>query len=78
MASHWVALALTLQGVWLRLLTMQSAEFPWETWLVPILSWLVLMVAARQQSESASPLASPHPWEGEPDFPSPQLGEGPG
>lgn len=41
--SHWVALALTLQGHWLRLFTLQSADFPWESWLVVPLCWVILL-----------------------------------
>jgi hypothetical protein len=51
MASHWAALVLTLQGTWLRLVTLQSAEWPWETWLVLPLAWLVLITAARWKVE---------------------------
>lgn len=60
MASHWAALALTLQGVWLRLVTMQSAEWPWESWLVLPLAWLALMVAARLHD---GPVDTPPPAE---------------
>lgn len=41
--SHWFALVLTIQGKWLRLFTLQSAEFPWETWTVLPLCWLLLI-----------------------------------
>jgi hypothetical protein len=55
MASHWLALWLTLQGVWLRLVTMQSATLPWETWLVLPLAWLVLITAAGREQAPTSP-----------------------
>jgi hypothetical protein len=45
MASRWVALALTLRGEGLLLLTLQPAELPWETWLVLPASWLLLLWA---------------------------------
>jgi hypothetical protein len=66
MASHWVALVFTLRGVWLRLLTLQSAEFSWETWLVPVFAWLALLVAARRTTGAAAPLAPSPRWEEEP------------
>jgi hypothetical protein len=44
LASHWLALVLTIQGYWLRLLTLQSAEFPWETWLLLPVCWLMLLL----------------------------------
>jgi len=44
-ASHWLALAITLQGRWLRLFTLQSASWPWETWLVVPLCWVVLLAS---------------------------------
>lgn len=49
MTSHWLALIWTLQGVWLRLVTMQSASLPWESWLVLPLAWLALIAAARNE-----------------------------
>ena len=58
MASHWTALALTLQGVWLRLVTMQSAEWPWESWLVLPVAWLALVIAARQPEHPADRVIS--------------------
>jgi hypothetical protein len=61
MASHWVALMWTLQGVWLRLTTMQSAEWPWETWLVLPLAWLVLVVAVRQHERVAATILVAEP-----------------
>jgi hypothetical protein len=56
MVSHWVALVWTLQGHWLRLMTMQSAEWPWETWLVLPLAWLALIVAVRQGDRVPAPI----------------------
>lgn len=50
MLSHWLALFLTLQGVWLRLMTLQSAAFPWEAWLIAPLAWLVLLYAHSRTS----------------------------
>lgn len=59
MASHWWALVRTLGGDGMPLLTLQRADFPWETWLVIPLSWLLLMkavsVAALQQRNVGVP-----------------------
>lgn len=44
MASRWWALVQTLRGESMAsLLTLQSATFPWETWLVLPLSWFLLL-----------------------------------
>ena len=43
--SHWWALALTLRGEGMPLLTLQPADLPWETWLVLPVSWLLLLRA---------------------------------
>ena len=43
MASHWWALVLTLRGAGMSLFTLQSADFPWETWSVLPLAWLLLL-----------------------------------
>lgn len=43
MVSHWWAVVLTAQGNGMPLLTLQSAEIPWETWLVLPLSWLLML-----------------------------------
>jgi hypothetical protein len=51
MASRWWALALTIQGQGLQLLTLQSAAWPWETWLILPLCWLLLL---RQASSTLS------------------------
>ncbi len=56
MASHWIAFILTAQGVWLRLVTMQRADLPWESWFVVPIAWAILLVAAMnrpQQSKSS-------------------------
>jgi len=45
MASRWWALVETLRGESMALLTMQTPGFPWETWLVLPLSWLLLLRA---------------------------------
>ena len=44
-ASHLGAFILTLQGHGLPLFTLQRTDFPWETWLVIPLSWLLLLRA---------------------------------
>jgi hypothetical protein len=46
MVSHWLALVLTARRVTLRLFTLQSAEFPWESWLLVPLCWLLLLNSA--------------------------------
>lgn len=48
LVSHWWALVLSAQGRWLRLFTLQSAEFPWETWSVVPLCWLLLIAISRR------------------------------
>lgn len=53
MASRWWALAQTLRGEGMALLTLQSATFPWETWLVLPLSWLLLLRDMRHTIPSA-------------------------
>lgn len=52
MFSHWWAFILTAQGKGMPLLTLQSAELPWETWLVIPLSWLLLLYVTPK----------PHKW----------------
>ncbi len=47
--SHWVALFRTVGGIDANLFTLQTAAFPWETLSVLPLSWLLLILAARQQ-----------------------------
>jgi hypothetical protein len=54
MASRWWALLLTLRGEGMALLTLQSAEFPWETFLVLPLSWLLLLSAMGHRAPSAT------------------------
>jgi hypothetical protein len=46
MASHWWALILTIRGEGVPLFTLQSAAWPWETWLVLPASWLLLVWVA--------------------------------
>jgi len=48
LASHWAALVLTGLGAGLPLLTLQSADRPWETWLVLPVAWVLVLWAARQ------------------------------
>ncbi len=45
MGSRWWALAETARGENLSLLTMQTAAWPWETWLVLPFFWLLLLWA---------------------------------
>ena len=45
MGSRWWALVETLRGESLSWLTMQTAEWPWETWLVLPFFWLLLLWA---------------------------------
>jgi hypothetical protein len=45
MGSRWWAFVATLRGENLSLLTMQTAEWPWETWLVLPFFWLLLLWA---------------------------------
>jgi hypothetical protein len=52
-ASHWLALILTLGGQWVRTFTLQSADIPWETWLVLPLCWLLLVLALPRLTEVA-------------------------
>jgi hypothetical protein len=60
--SHWWALALTLGGYGLPLLTLQRADFPWETWLVIPLSWLLLLRAmALLPDRDSTPIEEPVP-----------------
>ncbi len=47
MLSHWWALVLTARGEGMPLVTLQPADTPWETWIVLVLSWFLLMYAAR-------------------------------
>ena len=47
--THWVALILTLRGVWVRLFTLQSAALPWETWSILPLLWLLLVLVGRRR-----------------------------
>ena len=54
MASHWWALALTLRGEGLPLLTLQRADLPWETWLVLPAAWSVLLWSTRAAAAGAA------------------------
>jgi hypothetical protein len=47
MVSHWLALVLTAQHVTLQLFTLQSAEIPWETWLLVPVCWVLLLNTPR-------------------------------
>jgi len=51
LASHWAALVLTGLGDGLPLLTLQSADRPWETWLVLPLAWACATWAARRSGD---------------------------
>ena len=63
--SHWAALVLTGLGAGLPLLTLQSADRPWETWVVLPLAWaLVLWAARRPTSDHPAPLLSSDPASG--------------
>jgi hypothetical protein len=41
--SHWLALIYTIQGHEVLWLTLQKADFTWETWLVLPLCWMLLL-----------------------------------
>jgi hypothetical protein len=47
MATRWLAMYLTLRGAGLPLLTLQSANIPWETLVVLPLAWLLPLWAMR-------------------------------
>ncbi len=53
MASRWWAFIETIRGESLSLLTLQTASFPWETWLVLPASWFLLLRAAALSSVNA-------------------------
>jgi len=59
MTSHWLALARTLGSYGLPLFTLQSADFPWETWLVMPLSWLLLLSTMARCTRWQGRLAHP-------------------
>jgi hypothetical protein len=61
MASHWWALVLTIRGEGLQLLTLQSADRPWETWLILPLSWLLLLRAISPRPLTARPSPASQP-----------------
>jgi hypothetical protein len=52
MASHWLALILAARGVTLQLFTLQSAEIPWETWLLVPVCWILLLKNPRAGAAS--------------------------
>ena len=55
MASHWWALVLTIRGEGVPLFTLQSAAWPWETWLVLPGCWLLLVwITAREARARAA------------------------
>ena len=58
MASHWWALAMTSRGDGLPLFTLQSAGWPWETWLVLPLSWLLVLRVTSPQALMPRPMAA--------------------
>lgn len=54
--SHWLGLLLIPVMGWVRLFTVQSAEFPWETWLVFPVLWGVLLTAVRRTTPAQEPI----------------------
>jgi len=48
LASHWAALVATGLGDGLPLLTLQPADWPWETWLVLPAAWALVLWATRR------------------------------
>ncbi|MEM7583173.1 MAG: glycosyltransferase 87 family protein [Acidobacteriota bacterium] len=55
-SSHWVAIVLTASQYWARFFTVQSATFPFETWLVFPICWAILLVGVRRsQFDESSP-----------------------
>ncbi|MEZ5004221.1 MAG: hypothetical protein R2730_14415 [Chitinophagales bacterium] len=48
--THWLALIKTGELEWLRLVTLQSATFPWETWFVFPAAFLLLFWITYQQA----------------------------
>ena len=57
MGSRWWAFTETMRGENLSLLTMQSAAWPWETWLVLPFFWLLLLWATTRSRDSDQDLA---------------------
>ena len=57
MGSRWWAFAETLRGENLSLLTLQSAAWPWETWLVLPFFWFLLLWAITHSRGSDQDLA---------------------
>ncbi|HEY0607104.1 MAG TPA: glycosyltransferase 87 family protein [Herpetosiphonaceae bacterium] len=54
MASRWWALLLTARGYGMPLMTLQSAELPWETWIVLPGSWLLLLGSIARSASAAA------------------------
>ncbi|MBK8508192.1 MAG: hypothetical protein IPL51_05925 [Candidatus Competibacteraceae bacterium] len=52
MVSRWAALKLTAEGHTMQFLTLQSAAFPWEVWIVLPACWLLLLLALPAAEES--------------------------
>ncbi|MBS0149847.1 MAG: hypothetical protein JSR31_02835 [Nitrospira sp.] len=62
MGSRWWAFVETLRGENLSLLTMQTAAWPWETWLVLPFFWLLLLwVMAHSGGSVQDPAGSREP-----------------
>jgi hypothetical protein len=57
MGSRWWAFAETLRGKNLSLLTMQTAEWPWETWVILPFFWLLLLWVMTHSDGSVQDLA---------------------
>ena len=55
MISHWWALILTVRGEGVPLFTLQSAAWPWETWLVLPACWLLLIWVTARAREPLEP-----------------------
>ncbi len=52
MAARWAMLLQTLAGQRPQFLTVQSADFPWEGWLLLPACWGLLVVVARQEQSA--------------------------
>lgn len=61
MISHWWALVLTIRGEGVPLFTLQSATWPWETWLVLPACWLLLLWVTARAREPVEPAAGALP-----------------
>ncbi len=63
--SHWAALVLTGLGAGLPLLTLQPADWPWETWVVLPVAWALVLWAVRSlTSPDPATIPSPDPTGG--------------